>query len=164
MSMADVFMFNDAYVTEQIAYKLGAEDMREAIHTLYNAINDDMTCSTMKELFNTIYIRNIVEDNAAIDIITKIKHWKEVKKQIEELNDFNFKVGDEIICANPCYTNYGKKYVVVETSFNDEKNKYMQIISLSTLTSSYTLHIDFYRKTGKHYDSIPIPKEGGEEE
>lgn len=158
MSMADTFMFNEAYETEQIAYKLGAEDMREAIRTLYNAINDDMTCSTMKELFSTIYIRNIVEDNAAIDIITKIKHWKEVKKQIEELNDFDFKVGDEIICVNPCYTNYGKKYVVVETLFNDEKNKYMRMVSLSTLMSSDTLHIDFYRKTGKHYDSIPIPK------
>jgi hypothetical protein len=117
-----------------------------------------MTRSTMKELFSTIYIQNIVEGNDAIDIITKIKRWKELKKQIEELNDFDFKIGDEIICANPCYTNYGKKYVVVETSFNDEKSKYMRMVSLSTLMCSDTLHIDFYRKTGKHYDSIPIPK------
>lgn len=158
MSLVTADTFDAAYETEQIAYKLGAEDMREAICTLYDAINDNMTCSTMKELFSTTYIENIVKGNDAIDIITKIKHWKELKKQIEELNDFDFKVGDEIICANPCYTNYGKKYVVVETSFNDEKNKYMRMVSLSTLMSSDTLHIDFYRKTGKHYDSIPIPK------
>ena len=157
--MVDTFMSNTAYETEQIAYKLGAEDMREAILTLYNAINENiMTRSAMKELFSTIYIQNIVEGNDAIDIITKIKSWKELKKQTERLNDFDFKIGDEIICANPCYTNYGKKYVVVETSFNDEKNKYMRMVSLSTLMCSDTLHIDFYRKTGKHYDSIPIPK------
>lgn len=158
MSLVTTDTFDAAYEAEQISYKLGAEDMREAICTLYNAINDDMTRSTMKELFSTIYIENIIKGNDAIDIITKIKRWKELQKQIEELNDFDFKVGDEIICVNPCYTNYGKKYVVVETLFNDEKNKYMRMVSLSTLMCSDTLHIDFYRKTGKHYDSIPIPK------
>lgn len=158
MSIFDTDTFDAAYNVEQIAYKLGAEDMREAICTLYTAINDNMTRSTMKELFSTIYIENIVKGNDAIDIITKIKHWKELRKQIEELNDVDFKVGDEIICANPCYTNYGKKYVVVETLFNNEKSKYMRMVSLSTLMSSDTLHIEFYRKTGKHYDAIPIPK------
>ena len=157
--MVDTFMSNMAYDTEQISYKLGAEDMKEAICTLCNALNDNiMTRSTMKELFGTIYVQKILEDNAAFDIITKIKRWKELKKQTEKLNDFDFKIGDEIICANPCCTNYGKKYVVVETSFNDNKNKYMRMVSLSTLMCSDTLHIDFYRKTGKHYDSIPIPK------
>ena len=153
MSMADTFMFNEAYKTEQIAYKLGAEDMREAICTLYTAINDNATRNTMKELFSTIFIQNIVEGNDAIDIITKIKHWKKEKQE-----EVKFEIGDEIECVNPYYTNYGKKYVVVETAITGEKQDYIRMISLSTLMCSDTLHKDFYRKTGKHYDSIPIPK------
>lgn len=158
MSEVTIGVLRAADRAEQLAYERGAEDMREAIRTLYNAIDDDLSCSTIKELFSTIYIRKIVEDTVATDIITRIKHWKEIKKLTEEHDDLDFKIGDEVVCVNPCYINYGKKYVVVQTSITGEENDYMRMISINTLTNSDTLHIDFYRKTGKHYDSIPIPK------
>lgn len=157
MSMADTFMFNEAYETERIAYKLGVEDLRDAIRILYKPISNNISPDEMRDLFNTIYVQNVIEENSGIDIITKVKNWKKEKeKQKEE----KFEIGDEIECVNPCYTNYGKKYVVVKTSITGKKQDYIKMISLSTLACSDTFHKDLYRKTGKHYDSIPIPKEG----
>lgn len=153
MSIVDTDAFDLAYSVEQISYKLGAEDMREAICTLYNAIHNKMTPGEMQEIFNTIYVHNVVENNSALDIITKVKNWKKEKQEKEK-----FEIGDEVECVNPYYTNYGKKYVVVEVAITGEKQDYIRMISLSTLRCSDTLHKDFYRKTGKHYDSIPIPK------
>ena len=153
MSIFDTNAFDAEYKTEQIAYKLGAEDMREAICTLYSAIHNKMTPGKMQEMFNTIYVENVVENNSAIDIITKIKNWKKENQEEEK-----FEIGDEIECINPCYTNYGKKYVVVKTSITGKKQDYIRMISLGSLMGSDTFHKDFYRKTGKHYDSIPIPK------
>lgn len=155
MSMVDTIMFNEAYKTEQIAYKLGAEDLRDAILTLYKAVSNGMSPGDMRDLFNTIYVQNVIEGNSGIDIITKVKNWKKEKGKQEEVK---FEIGDEIECVNPCYTNYGKKYVVVKTSITGKKQDYIRMISLSSLTGSDTFHKDFYRKTGKHYDSIPIPK------
>ena len=153
MSIVDTNTFDLAYDVEQIAYKLGAEDLREAILTLYKAVSNGMSPEDMRDLFNTIYVPNVIEGNSGIDIITKVKNWKKEKQE-----EVKFEIGDEIECVNPYYTNYGKKYVVVETSITREKQDYIRMISLSTLMCSDTLHINFYRKTGKHYDSIPIPK------
>ena len=158
MSLVDTDAFDLAYNVEQISYRLGAEDLRDAILTLYKPISNGMSPGDMRDLFNTIYVQNIIEGNPGIDIIAKVKNWKK-EKQKEELT---FEIGDEVECVNPCYTNYGKKYVVVEVSIDGEKNDYMRMISLSTLGCSDTIHKDFYRKTGKHYDSIPIPIPKGE--
>ena len=147
MSLVDTDAFDLAYSIEQISYKLGAEDLREALCTLYNAPGK------MQEMFSTIYVQNIVKNNSAMDIITKVKNWKKEKQE-----EVKFEIGDEIECVNPCYTNYGKKYVVVKTSITGKKQDYIRMISLSSLMGSDTFHKDFYRKTGKHYDSIPIPK------
>ena len=158
MSLVTTDMLNLAYETEQIAYKLGAEDMREAILTLYKAVSNGMSPGDMRDLFNTIYVQNVIEGNTGVDIITKVKNWKKEKQE-----EVKFEIGDEIECINPDYTNYGKKYVVVEVSVTSEKKDHIRMISLSTLRCLDTLHKEFYRKTGKHYDSIPIPKDKGEE-
>ena len=152
MSLVTTDMLNLAYETEQIAYRLGAEDLREAILTLYKAISNGMSPGDMRDLFNTIYVQNVIEGNTGIDIITKVKNWKKEKEEKQQEPTCRFKVGDEIKCIEPLSINYGMRYVVLRTG--DE----MKLLDPNTFAVHYSDNFGYFNKTGKHYDSIPIPK------
>lgn len=152
MSLVTDGMLRAADETEQIAYKRGAEDLREAICTLYSAINDNMNRSTMKELFSTIYIQNIVEGNTATDIIAKVKSWKEIKP------------GDEVEVIKDCHLNIGAKYIILP--YDQQSSNWPKIYSMIDLTNfdktwAYPNQI---KKTGTVHKSLTVYFRGEENE
>ena len=148
MSLVTSGMLRAADEAEKIAYKHGAEDLREAILTLYNAVSDAMSPGDMRDLFDTIYIQNVLENNTSIDIITKVKNWKKEKQE-----EVKFEIGDEIECVDPLNMQYGKKCVVLRI------REEMKLLDLSDLSVYYSTNFSNYRKTGKRYRPDPIPFE-----
>lgn len=127
------------------SYLQGAEDMKKALCILHDS----------GKIFNTAYERILLECVSAANIIKKAE---ELKEEQEKLKEATFDVGDEIECVAPFNMQYGKKYIVLRV------REEMKLFDLSDHTIYYTNNFVDYRKTGKHYDSIPIPKEGEEDE
>lgn len=139
------------------SYQQGAEDMLEAVNMLYDSSKIGLCSEKMEELFGTVYIRSILDRHSAIEIINGLKKFLEEKEQ-----DKDFHIGDEVECIDSYYANYKEKYVVVETfKWNDQKA--IRLINLRNVTLHETTCPEGYRKTGKRYTSILIPKEEGEE-
>ena len=135
------------------SYLKGAEDMLEAVNMLYDSSKIGLSSRKMEELFGTVYIRSILDRHSAIEIINGLKKFLEEKEQ-----DKDFQIGDEVECIDSYYANYKEKYVVVETfEYNDQKA--IRLINLRNVSLHETTCPEGYRKTGKHYTSIPIPKE-----
>ena len=105
----------------------------------------------MEELFGTYYIPSILDRCSAIRIIESLNSWRKEKEQY-------FKVGDEVECIDSYYANYKEKYVVVEV-FEYNNQKAIRLINLRNVSLHETTCPEGYRKTGKHYTSILIPKE-----
>ena len=135
------------------SYLKGAEDMLEAVNMLYDSSKIGLSSRKMEELFGTVYIRSILDRHSAIEIINGLKKFLEEKEQ-----DKDFQIGDEVECIDSYYANYKEKYVVVETfEYNDQKA--IRLINLRNVSLHETTCPEGYRKTGKHYTSILIPKE-----
>ena len=157
MSEVTIGVLRAADRAEQLAYERGAEDMRKANRMLYEASTIGLTSQKMEELFGTYYIPSILDRCSAIRIIESLNSWRKEKEQY-------FKVGDEVECTDSRYANYKEKYVVVEV-FEYNNQKAIRLINLRNVTLHESTCPEGYRKTGKHYDAIPIPKEDeGEEE
>ena len=151
MSIVTTDMIYAANEAEYLAYERGAEDMRKANRMLYEASTIGLTPQKMEELFGTYYIPSILDRCSAIRIIESLNSWRKEKEQY-------FKVGDEVECIDSYYANYKEKYVVVEV-FEYNNQKAIRLINLRNVTLHETTYPEGYRKTGKHYDAIPIPKE-----
>ena len=135
------------------SYLKGAEDMREVLRILLSPdISYGMPMKKIVDAFGTPYNSSILEKYSASEIINKVNQWKEEQQE----PTCRFTVGDEIKCIEPLSMNHGMRYVVLRTG--DE----MELLDPNTFTVHYSDNFGYYNKTGKHYDSIPIPvsKEG----
>ena len=135
------------------SYLKGAEDMLKAVNMLYDSSIIGLSSRKMEELFGTVYVRSIVDRHSAIEIINGLKKFLEEKEQ-----DKDFQIGDEVECIDSNYANYKEKYVVVNT-FEYGDQKAIRLINLRNVSLHETTCPEGYRKTGKYYTSIPIPKE-----
>lgn len=124
------------------SYLKGAEDMKNALCILHDS----------GQIFNTAYECNLLKCVSAANIIKKAE---ELKEEQEKLKEATFDVGDEIECVNPLNMQYGTKCVVLRV------REEMKLFDLSKHTIYYTNNFVDYRKTGKHYNAIPIPKSIG---
>ena len=129
-------------------YNKGLKDLHEAFRII--AANDGMTNSDLKDTFGICSVCNIILGFTPEEIIDKVNQWKAEKdKEEQELH-----VGDEIICTYDCSMDYNKTFIYLG---RDEY--YMKMFDLDKMRAESTNNFVHYRKTGKHYDAIPLPKE-----
>ena len=146
---------NDVQIDE--AYNKGLQDLYNAIYTLImpsvrlcHLKIPSMRISEMRKIFGTGYLDEIIVNNTPEEIIDKVNQWKAEKdKEEQELH-----VGDEIICTYDCSMDYNKTFIYLG---RDEYH--MKMFDLDKMRAEFTNNFVHYRKTGKHYDSIPLPKE-----
>ena len=133
-----------ADLQEQIekAYNKGLEDARNAMLQLYENEN-------WKEIFGSYYNFNILKDHSMAEIIEKVNQLKVEKEKQAKEHDFH--IGDEIICINECSMDYDKTFIYLG---RDEYH--MKMFNLDKMKAEFTNNFVDYRKTGKHYDAIPI--------
>ena len=65
----------------------GLDDAWECVKRIY-----DLQCDTVKEIFGSIYFKDVLENYSASEAIAKIKEYEEKQKADSEV-----KVGDEVI-------------------------------------------------------------------
>lgn len=124
------------------AYNKGLEDARNAVLQLYDNEN-------WHEIFGSYYNFNILKDHSMVEIIEKLNQLKAEKEKQAKEQDFH--IGDEIICVNECSMDYDKTFIYLG---RDEYH--MKMFNLDKMKAEFTNNFVDYRKTGKHYDAIPI--------
>ena len=136
---------------DKVYYK-GMQDLYDAMRCLFAYYGEvpQMPVSEMRKLFGTIYPDKIIVENTPEEIIDKVNQWKAEKDKKEQ----EFRVGDEIICTYDCSMDYNKTFIYLG---RDEY--YMKMFDLDKMRAESTNNFTHYRKTGKHYDAIPFPKE-----
>lgn len=85
------------------------------------------------------------------EAIKKIRIYTE-KKEAEEKE---LHVGDEIICISEYSLDYNKTFIYLG---RDEYH--MKMFNLDKMRAEFTNNFVDYCKTGRHFDSIPLPKGG----
>lgn len=136
------------------AYNKGIQDLYDAIYTLMmpsvrvcHLKVPSMPVSEMRKIFGTTYLDKIIVDNTPEEIINKVNQWKAEKDKEEQ----EFHVGDEIICTYDCSMDYNKTFIYLG---RDEY--WIKMFDLDKMRAESTNNFTHYRKTGKHYDAIPI--------
>ena len=138
-----------ADLQEQIdkAYNKGLEDARNAVLQLYENEN-------WKEIFGSYYNFNILKDHSMAEIIEKVNQLKvEKDKEEQELH-----VGDEILVISNDSNLNNRTFVIYEI----DDNCYYVIEPITLYKDGFFKNAyikNQIKKTGKHYDSIPLPKE-----
>ena len=127
------------------AYNKGLEDARNAVLQLYETEN-------RKEIFGSYYNSSILKNHSMAEIIEKVNQLKAEKEKQAKEQDFH--IGDEIICVSECSMDYDKTFIYLG---RDEYH--MKMFDLDKMRTESTNNFVHYRKTGKHYDAIPFPKE-----
>ena len=127
------------------AYNKGIQDLHEAFRII--AADDGMTTSDLKDTFGICSVCNIILGFTPEEIIDKVNQWKAEKDK----EDQDFNIGDEIICTYDCSMDYNKTFIYLG---RDEY--YMKMFDLDKMRAEFTNNFVHYRKTGKHYDAIPI--------
>lgn len=133
------------------AYNKGIQDLYDAICCLFARYGKvpPMSVSEMRKLFGTVYPDKIIVENTPEEIIDKVNQWKAEKEQ--QTKEQNFNIGDEIICIYDCSMDYNKTFIYLGRT-----EYYMYMFDLDKMRTESTNNFTHYRKTGKHYDAIPI--------
>lgn len=128
------------------AYNKGLQDLYEAFHII--AAEDGMSVSDLNDAFGVCSVCNIILRFTPEEIIDKALEWKTRQKK----EDQELRVGDEVTISGCAGFAYIILYRIYET---EDLFKLIEPTSLLT----YTYSAKSLTKTGKHYDSIPLPKE-----
>ena len=136
---------------EQIneAYNKGLEDARNAVLRLYENEN-------WYKIFGSCYNFNILTDHSMAEIIEKENQLKAEKEKQAKEHDFH--IGDEILVIDSDPNLNGRTFVIYEIT----DNSYYVIEPLTLYKDGFFKKAyikNQIKKTGKHYDSIPLPKE-----
>lgn len=131
------------------SYLEGTEDMRKAVNMLYDASAVGLSSQKMEELFGTVYIQSILSRFSAIYIINALKLFLEEKEQ-------EFKIGDEIEIEDPTIRSNSEKRIIIGVGVNG-----IHIIDPATFGITW-IEKEHAKKTGKHYDAVPLLKLEGE--
>ena len=131
------------------------KDLHEALHIL--AAEDGMSVSELNDAFGICSICGILLEFTPEEIVDKINQWRAKKEQ----KDQELHVGDEIEYTYP--GREPEKCIVVGLENGIKNEKIIWTIGLDSSQLSWFSSICYwgetYRKTGKHYDSIPLKKE-----
>ena len=135
------------------AYSKGLEDARNAVLQLYENEN-------WYEIFGSCYNFNILNNHSMAEIIEKEKQLKaEKEKQVKEQE---LRVGDEIEYARS-KSRFEKRIIIGIEDGMDDSEKIIWSIDVELSGHRFWFFSTDkdveYHKTGKHYDSIPFPKE-----
>lgn len=84
--------------------------------------------------------------------------FRAINEAAQDTETEDFRVGDEVTPMHENNMYYNKKCIFLDgyKCGNDFRAKLFCIDEVETY---YTVNLDQYIKTGKHYDSIPLPKE-----
>lgn len=128
------------------AYNKGMHDLYDALRIFSEPVPE------IREMFGSMYMytEKIILNNSPEEIIDKVNQWKAEKDKEEQ----EFHVGDEIICISEYSLDYNKTFIYLGRT-----EHYMKMFDLDKMKAEFTNNFVDYRKTGKHYDSIPLPKE-----
>lgn len=131
------------------AYNKGIQDLYDAIQCLFARCGKvpPMPISDMRKIFGSVYAEKIIINKSPEEIIDKVNKWKAEKDKEEQ----DFHIGDEIVCINECNMDYDKTFIYLG------RDTYrMKKFDLDKMRTESTNNFVDYRKTGKHYDAIPI--------
>ena len=86
--------------------------------------------------------------------------FRAINDAAQDTETEDFRIGDEVMVVERTYDTYGRTGIIVSIN----KHSTEECLDFIHIIDSDTFHFDAYfpsdlRKTGKHYDSIPLTKE-----
>ncbi len=137
-------------------YNKGIQDLYDAIRCLFAPCGRVplMPVSDMRKLFGSVYAEKIIINKSPEEIIDKVNKWKAEKDKEEQ----ELRVGDEIIVVDLNAEFNDRTFVIYEI----DDNFYYVIEPLTLYKDGFFKNAyikNQIKKTGKHYNSIPLPKE-----
>lgn len=136
------------------AYNKGLKDMHEAIRLIAKDESDGgMSVFELKDAFGTRSVFDIILGFTPEEIIDKTLAWITKRKESQELH-----VGDEILVIDSDPGLNGRTFVIYEIT----DSSYYVIEPLTLYKDGFFKNAyikNQIKKTGKHYDSIPLSKE-----
>lgn len=142
------------------SYWNGVQDLYEAVKAVVAAIEDDgMTSHDVLKYFGTSHALNALSKTDPRTIMERINEWKDDKERApKEEKKFNiweeFQVGDEVELESGCV---GEPRKGIITGIIDA-NLLNLVYRLSDDGELYSCRVvgKRYKKTGRHFDSIPF--------
>lgn len=153
------------------SYWKGVQDLDEAVKNVALCIEDGgMTSNDVLEYFGTRHALNALSKTDPRTIMERVNEWKDDKKHVQEVCDQwdrffkeakEFRVGDEVVCKAEVLVSYSSPVKGIVTSINHTKDndEYLNIIWPSCTNGNLivsNVYADNYKKTGRHFDSIPF--------
>lgn len=135
-------------------YRKGLKDMHEALRII--AAEDEMSVFDLNDTFGTCSICDIILGFTPKEIIDKVLEWKNKRKESQNLE---LRIGDEIIVVNNDDAELNNRTFVI---YEIDDNCYYVIEPISLYKDGFFKNAyieNQIKKTGKHYDSIPLSKE-----
>ena len=138
------------------SYWNGVQDLYEAVKNVAAEIEDDgMATKDMEKYFGEYHIAKVICKNDPKTIMEKVNEWKADKERAQK-EDKEFRVGDEVVCKATVPDSYSLPKKGIITAINHE---YLNTVWVSSATGNlliYNVYADNYKKTGRHFDSIPF--------
>ena len=128
------------------------KDLHKALHII--AAEDGMSVSELNDAFGICSVCDILLEFTPEEIIDKINQWRAKKEQ----KDQELHVGDEILVVNSDAKLNNRTFVIYEI----DDNCYYVIDPITLYKDGFFKNAyieNQIKKTGKHYDSIPLKKE-----
>lgn len=136
------------------SYWKGVQDLYEAVKPVVAAIEDDgMTLNDMNKYFGTRRAVEAIFENNPKTIMETVNKWKADKERAQK-EDNEFNVGDEVELESGCV---GEPRKGIITGMIDA-NLLNLVYRLSDDGELYSCRVvgKRYKKTGRHFDSIPF--------
>ena len=133
-------------------YLRGLNDAKEAFWAFCGPSDEGcMTLTDMKNYIGYMSVLDVLKIMSIEEFIEKCDKWKADKEAKEKIDQEELHVGDEVTISGSDVFTYIILYRIYE---NEDLFKLIEPTQLLTYTYSAKSLI----KTGKHYDSIPLPK------
>ena len=133
-------------------YLRGLNDLAQAVIAFTGPVEEGcMTPADMKNYVGCTSVSDALKIMSIEEFIEKCDKWKADKEAKEKMDQEELHVGDEVTVSGSDVFTYIILYRIYE---NEDLFKLIEPTQLLTYTYSAKSLI----KTGKHYDSIPLPK------
>lgn len=137
------------------SYLRGLSDAKEAFWVFCGPIGEG--CMSPEDMLNYVGYTSLSDalNNLSIEeFIERCNKWKAAKEAKEKAEQEELHVGDEIICISEYSLDYNKTFIYLG---RDEYH--MKMFNLDKMRAEFTNNFVDYCKTGRHFDSIPLPKQ-----
>lgn len=135
------------------SYLRGLNDMAQTVIAFTGPVEEGCMAPTdMKNYVGCTSVSDALNIMSLEEFIEKCNKWKADKKKKED----EIQIGDEVEVSDKDYVTYGEKYIVTRVDHLKHGSGNDMVWFITSDFHSGWLYSAVLKKTGRHFDSIPL--------